>query len=1091
MRTIFLVTCFSLLITKLFAQKEYHNFNSLDTLVAAVNAYDEGKYDRAIQLFDRVSESDTNYIIAQYEKALTLIAQEKNEEAIEICMKFKDIPNANQIEFYNLLGTSLDHLKRGKESIEMYNEALKLAPYNTNLLLNKGVSFISEGMVDSAEATFQKAVKINFFHPSLHAKLGQLYLNQGRTVPAMYAFITYLSLAPGGMHAANSISSLYALSIEGYEPIDSIKNPFPKEDAHLKDITKIIDSKMSFSRDYKVKSKLKDNMVKQLHIMMSQTPHLKNKDNFVDYYYVRLYKDLLQNKHFTPLSYLWFVSVNSSQVQGLYRKNQKKIDKTITYFANLIKKTQEFKKATIEGKTAEYYHWYNEAGLDQIGNAKLINGVYRPDGLVYIYQNGKKVGHGNYKNGLYEGELYVENIYGIPLYKINFKKGVRHGLYTNYHPNGARKQQIMYNEGKIEGEVKIYNTFDILVRTFTSTSNSIEGKEEYFSKTGYVYNSRTYKSGKLSGYEIVHNKWNDIKDTVQYDNGIANGKTVYYYPSGKVRLKGEFKEDKYFGKWVSYHQSGNIAKEMTYNENGKLEGMLTTYYSDGVIESKELFSNGKKTGKSEYFDIDGKIWYYINYKNDKLKSFGCYDKTGKAINEEITKGKTLQIMFYHPDGALKNKGKVVNEEYEGEYTSYYNNGKIESKCEYKKGLIEGTYYEYFPNGKTDLVQEYKDGVPHGLTKSYYRNGNLYSEGMYENGNRNGDWYYYYPDGTISGHEFYLNGTINGWDHSYQVDGKLKNSHYYDLGVIEEIRYYDTTGNVIYTNDLRFGSGDYKTVYWNGAKRSESKMVANQIHGTHKFYYPDGKLFQEKEFVYGDVHGKSKAYYNNGQLYFEANYKFGEKEGYWKYFTKNGKTLKEGNYEIGKAVGTWKYYDSEGTLYSIDEYHPDFAHGGSSYILPDGSLGVKKIFDKGVLIGYTYLGKDGKEVPMIPVNNETAEIVSYHPNGQIACKQNIVNGYIEGDREFYYPNGTLYTKKPYIHSKSSGTGLYYYSNGKIEIERDFYYGDDHGVLKKYRPDGSIKYIEHYLTDLLHGVKEYYDKSGKIVKTEKYVYGELFE
>lgn len=1092
MNKLFLSTIFLSIFSTVYAQKDYHTFNSADTIKAGVEAHDSEEYAEAIRLYDKISESDTNYVLAQYEKTMSLNSLERHQEAIDICSKFATEPNPYSASFYNIWGNALDQLKNTEKSIEIFNQGLERFPYNTNLLLNKGVSFISLGMLDSAIACFQRGVEINYFHASLHAKLGSVYLMQGRKIPAIYAYTTYLTIAPAGSHAAGIIQQLLDLSGGKNFVVDSVKNASPDEDKNYQQITKIYESKISADKGYKVKSKLKDNIVKQQHIVLTKTPYVSGNKDFVNHHYVRYFNKLIAQGQFANLSYTWFISLNSPKIESLFMKNKKKITDMLSVFHDMVAETRQLQTASIDGKKSTYYHWYNKSNqLEAIGTAKKSNGEFIPNGkMVLISPYGNLVGFRHLTNGVLDGAWEGRYYTGIIQDKAIYKNGKLNGKYTYYNSDGSKNYEAYFVNDKLEGEIRRYNKMGMLSSIAVKKDGLYNGPLKLFHETGYQYLDRTLKNDKLEGISIGLNKWNDSRDTMYFSEGLAEGKTSSYYYDGTLEYRGQFKNDKNVGKWEYFHKNGQLELVKTFNEEGKLEGTLTSYLQDGTVNTKEVYNNGKLDGKSEYYDIDGKLWYTASYKNDKLKGFTCYSKDGSIIKQQETKDRKLEVEFYYPNGNIKTKGTTVNEEYDGEHTTYFNNGKKSVVKHYKNGELEGDYKEYFPTGDIEKEYMYENGFIEGLYKEYYRNGKLYSEGMYKKGQRTGDWFYYYPNGTLSSKEYFVEGEITGWDYNYEVDGKLSNTTVYKNGYIKEMHFYDTTGKVIYTNTFSFGSGPYKSVYWNGAVKSEGTFVANEYDSTYTFYYPNGTVYEKCTYNLGDRHGKCKQFYENGSKRAELNYEYGERSGNWVRYARNGKHKSKGKYLYGEQTGLWQYSDADGVLYSESEYREGKSHGFDTYVLPDGTLAFKLFYHQNILIGYTYKGKDGKELPMIPIKNETADITCYHPNGSIACKMSFDHGYLEGERLLYFDNGKLYSSKTYKHSKAEGKASYHYKNGQLEEERNYFFGDNNGIKKKFRIDGSLEYTEEYLLDNLHGTKTYYDRNGKIVKTEHYLYDYKF-
>lgn len=83
--------------------------------------------------------------------------------------------------------------------------------------------------------------------------------------------------------------------------------------------------------------------------------------------------------------------------------------------------------------------------------------------------------------------------------------------------------------------------------------------------------------------------------------------------------KGSFKNGKFVGPWIRYHDSGGLSSKGSYNENGQQEGLWVTYWANGQLWSKGEYRNGVEEGKWETYNRDGSVSKYFTgtYKNGK------------------------------------------------------------------------------------------------------------------------------------------------------------------------------------------------------------------------------------------------------------------------------------------------------------------------------------------------------------------------------------------------------------------------------------------------------------------------------------------
>ena len=96
------------------------------------------------------------------------------------------------------------------------------------------------------------------------------------------------------------------------------------------------------------------------------------------------------------------------------------------------------------------------------------------------------------------------------------------------------------------------------------------------------------------------------------------------------------------------------------------------------------------------------------YENGQPAKVYHYDKNGQWVRESD----------YYDDGALMMEGPIVNQQREGDWTSYFRNGKVQST---------GTY---------------KNGRRIGKSKVYHENGHLWMDGWYTDDHKCGEWIFY-------------------------------------------------------------------------------------------------------------------------------------------------------------------------------------------------------------------------------------------------------------------------------------------------------------------------------------------------------------
>jgi tetratricopeptide (TPR) repeat protein len=139
-RTAFLILFVgaSLTISSLSAQQPSGGFKSDEALSAeGVKKIDEGKYDEAIAIFDKLIARDSLKPEYRYEKALALYLKRDYKNAITLLERLAEGAESNP-QYYQLLGNSYDFLDQKEKAIDAYQAGLRRFPHSGRLFSELG-----------------------------------------------------------------------------------------------------------------------------------------------------------------------------------------------------------------------------------------------------------------------------------------------------------------------------------------------------------------------------------------------------------------------------------------------------------------------------------------------------------------------------------------------------------------------------------------------------------------------------------------------------------------------------------------------------------------------------------------------------------------------------------------------------------------------------------------------------------------------------------------------------------------------------------------------------------------------------------------
>ena len=129
-------------------------------------------------------------------------------------------------------------------------------------------------------------------------------------------------------------------------------------------------------------------------------------------------------------------------------KKQREVDENLLQDRNGLwyLPNEEAPFTGVAGKELEYAPWYRETtykdGKPEVGFDKL---EARRDGLRYF--EGKP----------FTGVAVNVNEFGGGKSETPYKDGNKHGLYTLWHRNGQKWQEVTYKDGKLNGQYTVWS----------------------------------------------------------------------------------------------------------------------------------------------------------------------------------------------------------------------------------------------------------------------------------------------------------------------------------------------------------------------------------------------------------------------------------------------------------------------------------------------------------------------------------------------------------------------------------------------------------------------------------------------------------
>lgn len=1075
-----------------FAQNNKPLIDSKEAIKAGVELHDAGKYKEALKEYDKVSPSDTNYVQALYEKALSCSADSQFTKGIKYCEEALALPidRTRCPELLTELGSLLDDDKQTERALHIYDSGIALYPHYTLLRVNKATTLLRLEKYREAAEILKQALLIDPYSSSAHYKLGVCALNMGNPVAAYLSFTTNMLIAPQGSFYKNSIGLMSEIAKNSDNVVEWVSKRKEEPGESFRLIEQIVASKIALDKNYKAVIKLDDPISRQLQVILEKLSYDEQDKDFWMQYYVPYYASVFQNKKFEYLVNHIFSAVEIKSIKEFNQKNKKELsaftDEAVIYF-NAIRASQILPWKKREAETSLYY--FEKGSL--VGKGATANkGELLTGPWIFHFFAGNKKATGNFsaqgeKEGPWKYYFFNGQLKGEEIYKA----GKQEGAETDYYESGVVSARLNYKNGEMDGEGRFYYPEGALKKIENYRNGKLQGARTIYYTSGIIKAIENYQEDKLNGgYKLYHPN-GQLSEEGNYVNGVLNGPYKSWSSSGILSIEAQYEQDKIVGVVKRYHDNGKLKSTENFS-NGKLEGDYTEYWNTGQLFTKYVNKKGKTSGEVNYYDRDGKVYSTYTFNDDRLRKAVYFDKTGKEISKSELNDGRLELNIYSPEGfkrttTIYSKKSVA----EGPQISYYPSGKTSEKYIYKEGELQGPASTWHINGQQSNDLSYEAGKKQG----YYTHYNLYGakkqEGWYVEDLSQGPWTFYDDYGTMTSVTNYLNDEYDGYKTDYWQNGNIESVSKYDMGRLLEMIQYDTLGKEINRVVLTNGNGKFSWLHLNGKVTAEVTYKEGNMHGVQNFYYYDGSLQTKQYYKNGLRDSIYRGYYFGGKIQTEGQYKAGEKTGTWKSYNNEGVLTTVEEYKFGELNGKKIYYYENGKPESEMEFVDGERDGITKKYHKDGSLLYQLTHRDGKIISYSYLDKTGKLVPEILVPGGNGQVKTYYANGTVSALWAYADYEVHGEDNTWHPNGKPWMVSTEFYGNTEKDLKYFYPEGTVMSQYVYLRDEPHGVFKDFYVNGKVKTEGNYYKGDLHGSYKKYDELGKLLETRVYYYGQL--
>ena len=659
---------------------------------------------------------------------------------------------------------------------------------------------------------------------------------------------------------------------------------------------------------------------------------------------------------------------------------------------------------------------------------------------------------------------------------LKLKNNKKHGTQKKYSNNGVLQSQIIYKNGMLCGEYITYNAEGNIIekKSYRCNNNKSWLHGKYIEYAGKVLITKgTYKDSLKDGKWVQYHNNGQIKSECSYKKGQAIGEQIFYSNNGNIQYKNNLIEvtangkttSLKHGKFVSYHSNGQIGSEGNY-EMDKKSGLWREYTQKGDLYRETFYKDGKVHGINNSYTIDGKIEQKSEFYEDIEINGKKYHHVFHGVKEN-----------YKGNGKLDRKEKYYYGKKEGTWESYHANGNVREIGTYKNNLQIGKALAYDEEGNKIFDVNYhiikKDtleiSVKTGIELRWDKN-ILVFETNYIDGKEDGTRKSYLKSGKIASIMNFRDDLIQGENIDYYENGNIKTAkNYYSFYAVNNEKKYNTVGwsyNYSETGQLKsksyFDSTGTVAVHYNynnGKLLQFSVAKAIEVN-----YFPNGKVLSEKVVSQYSNMPFARYYYMNGNVR-KISFQHAENLLYnTMHFTSNGKL----NFVNGS------FYNKPDTLLPAQYTISAILAAAHHQFMPH------RFYTDSIKNGlYTLNYNNGKLFARMNFKDDLpeGEFVFYHPEtNDTMLYAKFKNGYLNGPWLEKFGGKNVWQRGRYCNQKQCGTWTRNQISGKAYEIRGFHPKTGQAnSIKEFYPNGNLKSYNQY--DI--GEYESRDESGYII------------
>lgn len=175
--------------------------NLEDIVREGIQYHDNGEFKNAIEAYELALKIDSKSPLVHYEMALSYFSMEEYEKAIKHVDVVIQQKGDLMLQSYLIKGSALDILGKTKESIQLFEKAIKKNKGHYLLHYNLALNYYRQNDVEKAEKNVIMAIENNPNHASSHLFLATIENQKGNKVQSLLAVHYFLFLEPNSIRS--------------------------------------------------------------------------------------------------------------------------------------------------------------------------------------------------------------------------------------------------------------------------------------------------------------------------------------------------------------------------------------------------------------------------------------------------------------------------------------------------------------------------------------------------------------------------------------------------------------------------------------------------------------------------------------------------------------------------------------------------------------------------------------------------------------------------------------------------------------------------------------------------------------------------